>query len=84
MSDQVRFNLWAVLTFLFVAGAATAGFLYAEGKETKMVQRTVLERMTKVETQFDYITCGINELKAGQKELTAALKAHENRNGVRK
>lgn len=77
MSDQVRFNLWAVLTFLFVLGSATAGFLYAEGKETKTVQRDVMQRVSKIEAQFEYITCGINELKAGQREMATALSAHE-------
>jgi hypothetical protein len=81
--NNVRFNLWTVLAFLFIMGVAAASFLYAEGKETKLVQREVMQRVAKMEAQFQYITCGIEDLKQGQKELSKQLAAHE-RNGKAK
>lgn len=83
MAENVRFNLWAVVTFLFMIAAGMMGILYAEGRETKAVQTSVLQRVSKIETQFDNITYGINELKAGQKELFNMFVAHEKRNGIR-
>jgi hypothetical protein len=52
---QVKFNLWAVLTFLVVTGCASFTFLYAAGQETKAVQKEVLMRVTKLETQYSFI-----------------------------
>ena len=85
MSDSVRFNLWAVMTFLFMVGAAAIGVIYAEGRETKATQVNVLQRLSTVEAQYKSIVCGIDELKAGQKEVYNLLAAHErNSNGKKK
>ncbi len=59
---QVRFNLWAVLAFLFVVGTASFTFLYAEQKETRVKQQEDGQRITKLETQYEYIIKGLEKL----------------------
>jgi hypothetical protein len=73
---QIRFNLWAVLTFLVVMGASSFTFLYAEGKVTKEKQQDVIHRVIALEVQNKAILDGINDLKAGQKEVVEALNSH--------
>lgn len=71
--SKVQFSLWAVLAFIVAIGFITAQFLNAEQKETRAKQREVVERVTKLETQFDYVTKGIDELKRGQREVVDIL-----------
>jgi hypothetical protein len=59
---SVKFNLWAVLVFFFVAGSASFTFLYAEGKETKGKQQEVIQRVVKLEAQYDHIIKGLDKL----------------------
>jgi hypothetical protein len=73
---QIRFNLWAVLTFLVIMGASSFTFLYAEGKTTKEKQQDVIHRVLVLEVQNKAILDGINELKAGQKEIEIAIINH--------
>jgi hypothetical protein len=73
---QIRFNLWAVLTFLTVMGMSSFTFLYAEGKTTKEKQQDVIHRVIALEVQNKAILDGINDLKAGQKEVVEALNSH--------
>ena len=70
---KVQFSLWAVLAFVVFLGAITAQFLNAEQKETRTKQREVGERVMRLETQFDYVTKGIEELRKGQKEMVDIL-----------
>ena len=60
--STVKFNLWAVLAFLFIAGVSSFTFLYAEGKETKVKQQEVIQRVMKLETQYEYIIKGLDKL----------------------
>jgi len=65
---QVRFDLWAVLAFIFLAGAVAVGFLYADQKETKTKQQEVLYRIVKIESQYDYIISGLDKLTKAVEE----------------
>ena len=73
---QVKFNLWAVLAFLFLAGVSSFTFLYAEGKETKVKQQEVIQRVTKLETQYNYIIEGLRDLKISVDESSRKLETH--------
>ncbi len=61
---RVTFNLWAVLAFLFVVGTASFTFLYAEQKETRGKQQEVIQRVIKLETQYEHIIKGLDKLTA--------------------
>ncbi len=76
MGDSVKFNLWAVLTFLFLAGAVAVGFLYAEGKETKVKQQEVIQRVTKLEAQYENIIKGLDKLTAVVEKSAEKLELH--------
>jgi hypothetical protein len=75
--SKVTFNLWAVLGFLFLTGIASFTYLHAEGRETKVKQQDVIQRVVIMETKMQAIMEGINELKTGQKEVIDSLKDHE-------
>ncbi len=70
---RVTFNLWAVLAFLFIAGISSFTFLYAEGKETKVKQQEVIQRLTKLETQYDHIIKGLDKLTTAMEKATDKL-----------
>ena len=74
---QVKFNLWTVLAFLVLAGMSSFTFLYAEGKETKLSQQTVIQRVVALETMNKAVLDGISRLEVGQKEVANALNNHE-------
>ena len=59
---QIKFNLWAVLGFLVLMGASSFTFLYAEGKETKVKQQDVLQRVVVLETNYANIIKGLDKL----------------------
>ena len=59
---QIKFNLWAVLGFLVFMGASSFTFLYAEGKETKVKQQDVIQRVVVLETNYSNIIKGLDKL----------------------
>lgn len=59
---QIKFNLWAVLGFLVLMGASSFTFLYAEGKETKVKQQDVIQRVVVLETNYANIIKGLDKL----------------------
>lgn len=78
---KVRFTLLEVLTFLVILVGVCLGYLFvaqvsAKDERTKQIA-AVCERVTKLETQYDFIAKGIQELKAGQEKLTEALSNSE-------
>jgi prefoldin subunit 5 len=78
---KIRFDLWAVLSFLVVLVGIGMGYLFtaqatAREDRTKAIQ-IVSDRVTKLEERLEYIKDGINELKGGQKDLIQALYTHE-------
>jgi hypothetical protein len=80
-TTKVRFDLWGVLAFLVVLVGIGMGYLFnaqatAREERTKAIQG-VSDRVTKLEERYTFITDGILELKAGQKEVMNALSAHE-------
>lgn len=76
-NTKVRFDLWLVLVFLVTMGVSSSVFLYREGRETKVRQAEVINRVVVLEAQQKTILEGIIELKQGQKELTSVLLAQE-------
>jgi len=77
MNDaKVRFDLWAVLGFLVIAGASSFTFLYAEGKETKLKQQEVIQRVTRLETQYEHIIKGLEKVANIIDESSKKLEVH--------
>ena len=68
--SKVRFDLWAVLGLLIALGGICVGYLNAEQVKTKEKQQAVIERVTKIETQYCYIIERLDGLKASS-ERTA-------------
>lgn len=73
---QVKFNLWSVLTFLFIAGVSSFTFLYAAEQETKAVQKEVLMRVTKLETQYSSIIDKLGVLTVAVDKTTDTIADH--------
>lgn len=75
---KVRFDLWAVLGFLIIIVATGFGYLFTaqaeNAKERQKENQAVCDRVTKLETQYYFITEGIKELREGQKDLVATIK----------
>lgn len=73
----IRMDLWAVLAFLVLLIGIGMGYLFnaqASNKEERQkVDQIIIERVTKLETKFDYVVSGITELQQGQRELVRAL-----------
>lgn len=81
-TTKIRFDLWAVLTFLFVL--AGSGMLYlfnqqaiARDERTKAIS-AVCDRVTVLEQQMYFIKEGIVELKEGQREVIVQLRKNGN------
>jgi hypothetical protein len=78
---KVRFDLWAVLGFLILS--ALYGFSYlnsslAEGRAARIAADQQMDvRVTRLETNYDHIRIGIDELKKGQEKLVDTLNEHE-------
>jgi hypothetical protein len=87
-TTKVRFDLWAVLAVIvifFFGGFSYLNTYLVEGRAARISNdHAMAVRITKLEASFDYITCGITELKAGQKELVETMKAHEKMNGYKR
>jgi hypothetical protein len=87
-TTKVRFDLWAVLTFVVLA--SVTGFIYlnstlAEGRAARISNDHAISiRVSNLEQQFLYISTGITELKQGQKDLVDAMRAHEKMNGYKR
>lgn len=64
----VKFGLWPILMLIIMAIA----FLY-------MANSQAGDRITRLETKFDFIASGVSDIKEGMKELAESLKAHEMR-----
>ena len=73
---QIRLNLWAVLTFLVIMGASSFTFLYAEGKETKQKQQEVIQRVIKLEANYENIIKGIDKLTVAVEKSVEQLDKH--------
>ncbi len=73
---QVKFNLWAVLAFLFVVGTASFTFLYAEQKETRVKQQEDGQRITRLEMQYEYIIKGLEKLTTTMEKAADKLDLH--------
>ncbi len=73
---RVTFNLWAVLAFLFIAGISSFTFLYAEGKETKVKQQEVIQRVTKLEAQYVFIIDRLEKLTITMEKAADKLELH--------
>jgi len=74
---QVKFGLWPILVFLFLAGAASVGFLYAEGKETKNKQQDVIQRVVVLETNYSNIIKGLDKLTIVVERSVEKLDEHQ-------
>jgi hypothetical protein len=83
---QVKFGLWPILVFLFLAGMSSFTFLYAEGKETKVKQQEVIARVVVLETNYTNIMRGLDKLTEAVEKSVDKLEEHRMRteNGVRK
>jgi hypothetical protein len=73
---QIKFNLWAVLGFLVIMGASSFTFLYAEGKETKVKQQEVIQRVTILEANYANIIKGIDKLTVTVEKSIEQLDKH--------
>ncbi len=73
---HVTFNLWAVLVFLFLAGATSFTFLYAEGKDTQAKQQDIKERVIKLESQYTFIIEKIDKLTVMTEKMAEKLGTH--------
>jgi hypothetical protein len=80
-TTKVRFELWAVLGFLTFVVALCLGYLFntlAEGRSARILADQQMDiRVTRLETKFDHISIGIDELKKGQDKVVDALIEHE-------
>jgi hypothetical protein len=87
-TTKVRFDLWVVLAVIVITFAGGFSYLNAylvEGRAARIANDHALAvRVTKLESSFEYITSGINELKMGQKEVMNTMRAHEKLNGYKK
>ncbi len=73
---RVTFNLWAVLAFLFLAGVVSIGFLYAEGKETKVQLQEVAQRAKVLEMQYEHIIKGLDKLTTVVEKVADKVELH--------
>ncbi len=73
---RVTFNLWAVLAFLIIAGISSFSFLYAEGKETKVEQQKIIQRVTKLEAQYTFIIDRLERLTVSVEKASDKLEMH--------
>ena len=64
----VKFGLWPILALIITA----LGYLYLANSQA-------CDRITKLETKFDYIATGVSEIKDGIKDVAEALRQHETR-----
>ena len=62
----IRFGLWPILLLIIAALA----HLYLSNSQA-------CDRITRLETKFDFIASGVTEIKGGMKEMAEALRAHE-------
>lgn len=74
---KVQFSLWAVLGFLCVIAVILFGDLYGSQRSNQKANQDVCDRVTKLESNYNFIISGIKEIKDGQKEVATALSAHE-------
>lgn len=75
---KVRFDLWAVLAFLVLMFGIALGYLFtsqaqAREERTKAIA-SVCDRVTILETRYEFIIKGIEELRQGQREVVSTLK----------
>jgi len=73
---KVWFNLWAVLGFVLLLGAIGFTYLHAEGSKTKEKQQEVIQRVTKLETQYVFIIERLEGLTRAVEKSTDKLDAH--------
>jgi hypothetical protein len=73
----VRLSLYAVLMFLVLIFATVMGFFYNNLNANELADRIVREKVIILEGKFDTINIGISELKSSMKDVTTALKEHE-------
>jgi len=80
-TTKVRFELWCVLGFILLLGMIVSGFLWdalATGKRERIATNQMVEsRLTRLETNYDYIKSGVERLERGQDRVVDALKEHE-------
>jgi hypothetical protein len=73
---QVRFGLWPILVFLFLAGLFSFTFLYAEEKTTKEKQQDVIARIVVLETNYANIMRGLDKLTIAVEKSVDKLEEH--------
>jgi hypothetical protein len=59
---RVRFNLWVVLGFIVALFAAVAGYINTEQCVIRDRQQVVIQRVTRLETQYGFIISSIERL----------------------
>jgi outer membrane murein-binding lipoprotein Lpp len=59
---NVRFSLWAVLASVVALLVFSVGFLNATDNEIRTKQQEINQRVTRLETQYDFIAKGIERL----------------------
>jgi hypothetical protein len=87
--ESTKYPTWR---WLVAIAALVIGFLLSKGydisiannlsqdtnyKELRVSQQAVSERVTRLESGYEYIAAGIKELKIGQKEMIDGLALHE-------
>lgn len=68
----VNVNLKVVLYFVMVAFIAGFSFLFASDVQTKTKQQEIVERVTKIETQYQFIITGLAN-------VVTAVETHRNK-----
>lgn len=81
MKDEtsVRFNLWAVLAFLCLLGGICFAYLFNVQTEARVTTTTHSERITKLETNYDFIIDKLNDIKISQDEVKKELVRYRSR-----
>ena len=74
--SMVHFGLWPVLAFLVILGAACVGFLNAAQYETRQKQIEVIQRVTKIETQYIAIMAILERIERTSEKVADKLDTH--------
>ena len=73
---MVKFSLWPVLAFLVLLGVAAVGYLNAGQQETKQKQIEVIQRVTRLETQYAAIMDSLDRLNRSAERMVDKLDNH--------